>query len=153
MYSHEWVVDCKRFCLVVIRAASRRRLPTLSVAAALGPLSIEAHVLGCRDRRCHLSFFCCWLPRSNFVVTVVTVIHVTLSRQTLVLWCFSTADEVSFVDIKAKTTVEDGELRRTLQSLACGKVETSYSTGCFERTEYLEPDHCKLLAVFLGVVR
>lgn len=42
--------------------------------------------------------------------------------QTLVLWCFSTEDEVSFADIKAKTNVEDGELRRTLQSLACGKV-------------------------------
>ncbi|CAM9253342.1 unnamed protein product [Pylaiella littoralis] len=42
--------------------------------------------------------------------------------QTLVLWCFSTADEVSFVDVRAKTNIEDGELRRTLQSLACGKV-------------------------------
>ncbi|CAM9609123.1 unnamed protein product [Ectocarpus sp. 13 AM-2016] len=42
--------------------------------------------------------------------------------QTLVLWCFSTDDEVSFVDVKGKTAIEDGELRRTLQSLACGKV-------------------------------
>lgn len=64
----------------------------------------------------------------------MTVIHwlgVMLSRQTLVLWCFSTADEVSFMDIKAKTTVEDGELRRTLQSLACGKVGTPCSTVFF----------------------
>jgi cullin-4 len=29
---------------------------------------------------------------------------------------------VSFAEIKAATRVEDGELRRTLQSLACGKV-------------------------------
>ncbi|CAN0443092.1 unnamed protein product, partial [Ectocarpus sp. 12 AP-2014] len=32
--------------------------------------------------------------------------------QTLVLWCFSTDDEVSFADVKAKTAIEDGELRR-----------------------------------------
>lgn len=42
--------------------------------------------------------------------------------QTLVLWRFSTQDEVSFAEVKEKTNIEDGELRRTLQSLACGKV-------------------------------
>ena len=44
--------------------------------------------------------------------------------QTLVLWRFSTQDEVSFAEVKEKTNIEDGELRRTLQSLACGKVST-----------------------------
>ncbi len=51
----------------------------------------------------------------------------TAQHKTLVLWCFSTEDEVSFLDIKSKTNIEDGELRRTLQSLACGKVGLSVS--------------------------
>jgi len=44
--------------------------------------------------------------------------------QTLVLLCFNDceAGQVGFAEIKAATRVEDGELRRTLQSLACGKV-------------------------------
>jgi len=42
--------------------------------------------------------------------------------QTVVLLCFSQTDTMSFKDIKAHTRIEDGELRRTLQSLACGKV-------------------------------
>ncbi|GAB5032854.1 ubiquitin-protein cullin 4 [Nannochloropsis oceanica] len=44
--------------------------------------------------------------------------------QMLVLLCFNDGRErgVSFAEIKAATRVEDGELRRTLQSLACGKV-------------------------------
>lgn len=42
--------------------------------------------------------------------------------QTLVLLCFNAIETVSFADIKANTCIEDGELRRTLQSLACGKV-------------------------------
>ncbi len=44
--------------------------------------------------------------------------------QTLVLLCFNeeTPRAVPFVEIKAATRMEDGELRRTLQSLACGKV-------------------------------
>ena len=40
------------------------------------------------------------------------------------MWRFSTQDEVSFAEVKEKTNIEDGELRRTLQSLACGKVST-----------------------------
>lgn len=46
--------------------------------------------------------------------------------QTLVLLCFNNngAEEaVPFAEIKARTRIEDGELRRTLQSLACGKKE------------------------------
>lgn len=44
------------------------------------------------------------------------------------LWRFSTKDEVSFAEVKEKTNIEDGELRRTLQSLACGKV-SAVETG------------------------
>ncbi|XP_030135576.2 cullin-4A isoform X3 [Taeniopygia guttata] len=42
--------------------------------------------------------------------------------QTLVLLMFNEGDEFSFEEIKMATGVEDSELRRTLQSLACGKA-------------------------------
>ncbi|KAF1329324.1 Cullin family protein, partial [Globisporangium splendens] len=42
--------------------------------------------------------------------------------QTVVLLCFNTTDSLGFKEIKEQTRIEDGELRRTLQSLACGKV-------------------------------
>ncbi|XP_015587413.1 cullin-4A isoform X2 [Cephus cinctus] len=42
--------------------------------------------------------------------------------QALVLILFNDADNLSLEDIKAATNIEDGELRRTLQSLACGKA-------------------------------
>ncbi|KAL5977485.1 Cullin-4 [Asimina triloba] len=42
--------------------------------------------------------------------------------QTVVLMLFNDAQKLSFQDIKDSTCIEDKELRRTLQSLACGKV-------------------------------
>ncbi|KAG7205670.1 hypothetical protein KM043_007620 [Ampulex compressa] len=42
--------------------------------------------------------------------------------QALVLILFNDTDNLSLEDIKAATNIEDGELRRTLQSLACGKA-------------------------------
>ncbi|KAF2305431.1 hypothetical protein GH714_005236 [Hevea brasiliensis] len=42
--------------------------------------------------------------------------------QTVVLMLFNDAQKLSFQDIKDATSIEDKELRRTLQSLACGKV-------------------------------
>ncbi|XP_064131274.1 cullin-4A isoform X2 [Loxodonta africana] len=42
--------------------------------------------------------------------------------QTLVLLMFNEGDEFSFEEIKVATGIEDSELRRTLQSLACGKA-------------------------------
>ena len=42
--------------------------------------------------------------------------------QTVVLMLFNDAEKLSFQDIKDSTGIEDKELRRTLQSLACGKV-------------------------------
>ncbi|XP_044764848.1 cullin-4A [Coccinella septempunctata] len=42
--------------------------------------------------------------------------------QTLVILLFNKYDELSFDYIKVVTNIEDGELRRTLQSLACGKA-------------------------------
>ncbi|KAF5944755.1 hypothetical protein HYC85_018832 [Camellia sinensis] len=42
--------------------------------------------------------------------------------QTVVVMLFNDAQNLSFQDIKDSTGIEDKELRRTLQSLACGKV-------------------------------
>uniref|UniRef100_A0A8C2YNQ1 Cullin-4B n=1 Tax=Chinchilla lanigera TaxID=34839 RepID=A0A8C2YNQ1_CHILA len=42
--------------------------------------------------------------------------------QTLVLLMFNEGQEFSLEEIKQATGIEDGELRRTLQSLACGKA-------------------------------
>ncbi|XP_018322699.1 cullin-4B isoform X2 [Agrilus planipennis] len=42
--------------------------------------------------------------------------------QSLVLLLFNSHDELSFDYIKGATNIEDGELRRTLQSLACGRA-------------------------------
>ena len=42
--------------------------------------------------------------------------------QTVVLMLFNGTDSLSFGEIKTQSGIEDKELRRTLQSLACGKV-------------------------------
>uniref|UniRef100_A0A8C1UNQ9 Cullin 4A n=1 Tax=Cyprinus carpio TaxID=7962 RepID=A0A8C1UNQ9_CYPCA len=42
--------------------------------------------------------------------------------QTLVLLMFNECDEYSVEEIRTATGIEDGELKRTLQSLACGKA-------------------------------
>ncbi|XP_055745372.1 cullin-4B [Salvelinus fontinalis] len=42
--------------------------------------------------------------------------------QTLVLLMFNEGEELTLEEIKLATGIEDGELRRTLQSLACGKA-------------------------------
>ncbi|XP_063280549.1 cullin-4B [Prinia subflava] len=42
--------------------------------------------------------------------------------QTMVLLMFNEGEEFSLEEIKQATGIEDGELRRTLQSLACGKA-------------------------------
>ncbi|KAF9460280.1 Cullin family-domain-containing protein [Collybia nuda] len=41
--------------------------------------------------------------------------------QALVLLLFNTSTELSYLEIEEQTKIEDAELRRTLQSLACGK--------------------------------
>ena len=48
--------------------------------------------------------------------------------QTAVLMLFNDEETLSFADIKAALGVEDRELRRTLQSLACGKVGGQHGT-------------------------
>lgn len=42
--------------------------------------------------------------------------------QTLVLLLFNTRDEMTYEDIYESTKIDENELKRTLQSLACGKV-------------------------------
>ncbi|XP_076877076.1 cullin-4B isoform X2 [Brachyhypopomus gauderio] len=48
--------------------------------------------------------------------------------QTLVLLMFNEGEEFSLEEIKLATGIEDGELRRTLQSLACGKARVLTKT-------------------------
>ncbi|MGH0174671.1 UNVERIFIED_CONTAM: hypothetical protein FKN15_068907 [Acipenser sinensis] len=48
--------------------------------------------------------------------------------QTLVLLMFNEGEEFSLEEIKLATGIEDGELRRTLQSLACGKARVISKT-------------------------
>lgn len=54
--------------------------------------------------------------------------------QTVVLMLFNDAQTLSFQDIKDSTSIEDKELRRTLQSLACGKVRVLQKVGGQTRT-------------------
>ncbi|XP_048827558.1 cullin-4A [Brienomyrus brachyistius] len=48
--------------------------------------------------------------------------------QTLVLLMFNEGDEFTVQEIRSATGIEDGELRRTLQSLACGKARVLNKT-------------------------
>ncbi|XP_075056145.1 cullin-4A [Mixophyes fleayi] len=48
--------------------------------------------------------------------------------QTLVLLMFNEGEEFTFEDIKMATGIEENELRRTLQSLACGKARVLNKT-------------------------
>ncbi|XP_069068167.1 cullin-4B isoform X2 [Pleurodeles waltl] len=48
--------------------------------------------------------------------------------QTLVLLMFNEGEEFTLEEIKLATGIEDGELRRTLQSLACGKARVLTKT-------------------------
>ncbi|KAK6617755.1 Cullin-4B [Polyplax serrata] len=48
--------------------------------------------------------------------------------QALVLLLFNETNEISLEDIRTATAIEDSELRRTLQSLACGKVRVLQKT-------------------------
>ncbi|XP_067298437.1 cullin-4A [Pseudorasbora parva] len=48
--------------------------------------------------------------------------------QTLVLLIFNESDECSVEEIRTATGIEDGELKRTLQSLACGKARVLNKT-------------------------
>lgn len=42
--------------------------------------------------------------------------------QVLILLLFNEEEELSFEDLKTRTAIEETELNRTLQSLACGKA-------------------------------
>jgi len=48
--------------------------------------------------------------------------------QTMVLLLFNNQDEISYEEIKETTKIEDTELKRTLQSLACGKTSVLIKT-------------------------
>uniref|UniRef100_A0A3B3HAS0 Cullin 4B n=1 Tax=Oryzias latipes TaxID=8090 RepID=A0A3B3HAS0_ORYLA len=68
---------------------------------------------------------------ANTVAVLLNVICKELQVslfQTLVLLMFNEGEEFSLEEIKLATGIEDGELRRTLQSLACGKARVLTKT-------------------------
>lgn len=50
--------------------------------------------------------------------------------QATVLMLFQDADSLPYADIASSTGIEAGELKRTLQSLACGKVCSLWAIIC-----------------------
>lgn len=46
--------------------------------------------------------------------------------QTVVLLLFNTTDQITYKDIQENTNLKETELKRTLQSLACGKIRVLY---------------------------
>ena len=65
--------------------------------------------------------------------------------QAVVLMLFNDVDSLSLADMRDASGIEDKELRRTLQSLACGKIrvlnkepKVIYSSGCY-LAFFLEP--------------
>ncbi|CAB4015420.1 cullin-4A isoform X1, partial [Paramuricea clavata] len=65
--------------------------------------------------------------RSSFTEENVKDLQVSLF-QALVLLMFNERDNLPFDDIRSETGIEDSELRRTLQSLACGKARVIMKT-------------------------
>ncbi len=53
---------------------------------------------------------------------IIYDLYLTGELQTVVLMLFNDAERLSYSDILAATGIEDRELRRILQSLACGKA-------------------------------
>ncbi|KAJ9135860.1 hypothetical protein P3X46_032988 [Hevea brasiliensis] len=61
---------------------------------------------------------------------------------------FNDAQKLSFQDIKDATSIEDIELRRTLQSLACGKVRVLQKVNAIQTKETVEENTSTTERVF-----
>lgn len=68
--------------------------------------------------------------------------------QTIVLLAFNDLELISFTDLKEQTRLEDGELRRTLQSLACGLVGTRVLTKIPKGKDVLDSDEFEFNSEF-----
>nr|GMD87929.1 cullin-4-like [Ipomoea batatas] len=68
--------------------------------------------------------------------------------QTVVLMLFNEAESFSFQDIKEAIGIEDKELRRTLQSLACGKVRVLQKVNAIQMKETVEENTSTTERVF-----
>jgi Cullin family len=79
---------------------------------------------------------------NGFCVCVQQELDVSQLQATVLLLCFGTVTAFATTEevavplsaIKAKTQIEDGELRRTLKSLACGKVSLKLLLLHFKNT-------------------
>ncbi|KAL0321370.1 UNVERIFIED_CONTAM: Cullin-4 [Sesamum radiatum] len=68
--------------------------------------------------------------------------------QTVVLMLFNDAQKLGFQDIKESTGIEDKELRRTLQSLACGKFRVLQKVNAIQMKETVEENTSTTERVF-----
>ncbi|KAK4361340.1 hypothetical protein RND71_020292 [Anisodus tanguticus] len=68
--------------------------------------------------------------------------------QTVVLMLFNDAEKLSFQDMREATRIEDKELRRTLQSLACGKVRVLQKVNAIQMKETAEENTSTTERVF-----
>jgi hypothetical protein len=95
------------------------------VAKFFGTLCLKSRLSQRQKRTC--SVVIPGVFSSQFSVLIVWQPFVTNNLfysccQSVVLMLFNDAKKLSLLDIKESTGIEDKELRRTLQSLACGKV-------------------------------
>lgn len=67
--------------------------------------------------------------KSFYFLTRGEIFNLCIVMQTVVLMLFNDAEKLSLQDIRESTGIEDKELRRTLQSLACGKVRVLQKVG------------------------
>ncbi len=75
--------------------------------------------------------------------------HVSVVPQTVVLMLFNDVDALSLGEIREATGVEDKELRRTLQSLACGKACRGLATNTIQRFWSMYEEMAELSAMLL----
>jgi len=76
-----------------------------------------------------LTYMICY-AEVYIVLDALSNIIIFVYRQTVVLMLFNDAQSLTFQEIKDTSAIEDKELRRTLQSLACGKVRVLNKVQC-----------------------
>lgn len=70
--------------------------------------------------------------------------------QTIVLMLFNDSDKLSYGEIRDASGIEEVELRRTLQSLALGKVRVLIKEPKVRRPTGSQAEQIVLLSRFLG---
>lgn len=77
-----------------------------------------------------VTYLICCTYQVYIVLDALSNIIIFDYLQTVVLMLFNDAQSLTFQEIKDTSAIEDKELRRTLQSLACGKVRVLNKVLC-----------------------